>query len=89
MTANGTVISRNDREKLSKKSIHYVNSELPVGWGRLVLSVVCWKLLMKEPPHVTRLLGARGLSLLIILSLELERLLLLLRNQIKHEEKLC
>lgn len=42
---------------------------------------------MKEPPHVTRLLGARGLGLLIILSLELERLLLLLRNQIKHEEK--
>ena len=44
-------------------------SELPVGRCGLVLSIIGRKLLLKEPSHVTSLLSAGGLGLLVILSL--------------------
>ena len=44
--------------------------------------VIRRKLLLQESSHVTSLLSAGGLGLLVILSLECERLLLLLKGKI-------
>lgn len=45
--------------------------------------VIRRKLLLQESSHVTSLLSAGGLGLLVILSLECERLLLLLKREDK------
>ena len=61
-------------------------SELPIGRGGLVLIVIRRKLLLQESTHVTSLLSTGGLGLLVILSLECERLLLLLKREYKYKQ---
>ena len=65
MNNNDNSVDRSQEDSFPRQG----QSELPIGWGGVVLTIIRLKLLLQEPSHMTSLLSAGGLGLLVALSL--------------------